>query len=474
ATAIGKKLKTMGWDVIATSEDFNFHSQIWNEAWNNGQNDENGQCYNATTHRGDINITAGSYAAFLGQRTIFDTDGLCLFYNTNTVNKQVLESTESWTAWNEHYGYTDHGADGLINKGYRFYVVRLNDGTEFDLYFMHMDADSDAEDNAARETQIKQLAKAILNSNNKRPIIVMGDTNCRYTRDRLKTCFIDAINSDDRFTCKDPWIQYGRQGVYPTYGAESIMAEHKSGDNAGNKEGCVGVRQGEVVDKVFYINNTESNIRIVAESYCQDRSFINEAGEPLADHWPCVVEFSYHDYDPAIDDVEEEKEECDMSGTYYLRNKQTGYYLKAGGWWGTHAVQGDYGSLMTLDRLPDGTYTLKSNTGNLSQGDPYMDRPEDEVYYWELKQIGTYYAVTYNNGTKALTSNDPTTFAYGPNHRYVTCADYTGDDWQQWELVTKDELKVEMLKGTTEDPYNCTFLMSGANFDRNDDLGIAR
>lgn len=472
ATAIGKKLKTMGWDVIGVSEDFNYHSQIWNQAWNNGVNDENGQCYNATTHRGDINITAGSYAAFLGQKTIFDTDGLCVFYNTNTVNKDVLESSEKWVKWNEHYGYTDHGADGLIDKGYRFYVVRLNDGTEFDFYTLHMDADSDTPDNAARETQLKQLANAILASHNGRPIIIAGDTNCRYTRDRIKTAFIDAINSDSRFTCKDPWIEFGRRGKYPKYGSNSIMAEDKS--DPSNKEGMEGFLRGEVVDKCWYINNTESDIRIVAESYHQDLSFINEEGEPLADHWPCVVEFSYHDYDPAIDDVEEEeeKDENDLSGTYYLRNRETGKFLKAGGMWGTHAVQGEYGAKMEMT-LVNGKYTLESPIGGLTQGDPYMDQTAAE---WTLVQNGTYYSFTYddNGTTKALTGNDVTTFPYGPNTRYVTCANYNAaDSWQQWELLTKAELEVEMANASEEKPFNCTHLLPGANFDRNDGDGNA-
>lgn len=457
ATAIGKKVKQMGYDFIGVSEDFNFHSELWNEAWNGGVDDENGFAYNATTHRGKLEATISAIAGIAVQRSpLFNTDGLCLFYKQN----HVTVSGETCVAWNKHYGYTSDGADGLIDKGYRFYVVTLEDGTELDVYILHMDAETSEGDNAARKTQIIQLANAILASKNGRPIIIMGDTNCRYTRDPLKTCLIDAINADERFTIKDPWIECEKDGLYPALGSSSLMV------------GELGYQKGEVVDKLFYINNTESAIRIKALSYLQDITFVNEQGEPLADHWPCVAEFEYHAYDPAVDDVLEgdlESTDC------YLRNKQTGYFLKAGGWWGTHAMQGDYGTKMSLTKMPDGKYVLLTPMGSLCQGDPYMNNPNNDR--WTLYEKDNYYAFTYddNGTTRALTANDPTTIPYGPNRRYVTCADYNqNDDYQKWKLLTEQDLKREMLMSYAKGvAYNCTHLIGGANFDRNDATSIA-
>jgi len=454
ATAIGNKLRTMGYDVVGVSEDFNFHSELWTAAWNDGAGG-----YNATTHRGKISVTASTYAKYIvSESPLFDIDGLCLFYKMANVDADVLSNSESWTSWNEHYGYADNGADGLIDKGYRYYLVQLADGTQFDLYIMHMDAEVSTGDIEARASQLTQLADAILASSNGRPIIVMGDTNCRYTRDRVKTLFIDAINADSRFTVKDPWVEYGQDGIYPACNGNSIMASE------------YGYRKGEVVDKVFYINNTESDIRLVAESYVQDLSFVDDSGTALADHWPCVVEFSYHDYDPTIDDAVDE----DLSGTtYYVRNVESGAFLKAGGWWGTHAVQGEYGSPMTIAKLSSGKYVLQSNIGYVTQGDPYMDGAQTS---WTLVQSGDYYIFTYddNGTTMALTGNDATTFPAGPNTRYVTCATLdTSDDWQKWELLTAEDLEDEMQFATSSNPYNVSYLLPGANFDRNDTDGNA-
>ncbi len=437
ATAIGQKLVGMGFDVIGVSEDFNYNDEIMAQI---------GSVYSQGTHRGKIDGGLDVLAKYLAQQTLFDTDGLNLFWKT----KGVSATGESWTAWNEHNGYTDHEADGLINKGYRYYLITLADGTQFDLYITHMEAGSDEGDISARATQLTQLANAILASNTSRPVIFMGDTNCRYTRDQLKSLFIDRINADSRFTIKDPWVEYAWQGITPT-GSNAIMASQ------------YGYRRGEVVDKVFYINNTRSNIRLQAESYRQDLAFVDDSGEPLADHWPCVVTFSYHDYDPLIDDV------ADM-GTIenvYLRNCATGFFLKEGGWWGTHAVQGDYGCKLTFTQLPSGKYVLQSPMGYVSQDDPYMDAATPSQ--WTLIEQDGSYRLTYDsNGTaKALTANDPATFPFGPNRRYVTCAAFNPDDtYQQWEMLTTDDLLAEMADATGD--YNATFLLSGANFDRND------
>src|SRR5699024_10620668 len=122
-----------------------------------------------------------------------------------------------------------NGADGMIDKGYRSYQVEFAPGVVVDVYILHMDADSDAEDIAAREAQLTQLADAIKASDNGNPIIVMGDTNCRYTREKLETLFIGAINEDERFTVQDAWIEKVRDGVYPVNGSSDIVANDKGG-----------------------------------------------------------------------------------------------------------------------------------------------------------------------------------------------------------------------------------------------------
>ncbi|MCF0199155.1 MAG: hypothetical protein HUK02_07500, partial [Bacteroidaceae bacterium] len=452
ATAIGRRLNTSGYDVVGLMEDFNFHSEIMAQATD----------YTAMTHRGKIESTAEAIERIAFQKSpVFDIDGLELL----TRNAHATASGESWTAWASHNGYTDSGADGLIDKGYRYYTITLTDGTEFDLYILHMDAETNPADNAAREAQLQQLAQAILASNNGRPILVMGDTNCRYTRDPLQTKFINLINADARFTCKDAWIEHVRDGIYPAQNGNSIMVDAE------------GYRRGEVVDKIFYINNTASNIRIAAEQFRQDLSFVGEDGYPLADHWPIVVEFSFHNYDPAIDDVEEE---LHTQSGLYLRNRATGYFLKAGGRWGTHAVQGDYGLPCELTQLSDGQYVLNSAEGNVNHG-AYMDGSGADK--WQLTQQGDFVTFSFidSGKMKALSAADPFIFSEhtpfnptSPNQRYVWVEDFNANSqYQQWQLLTKEQLLEEALFATPDHPFDLTFMLPGANFDRNDP-GVAQ
>ena len=260
--AISQKMATYGWDIIGVSEDFNYHTELMSALTN----------YSSGTSRGGVSGLSN------------DTDGLNLIWK-NTISV----SGESWTSWNDNYASgtfgTGNGADTMIDKGYRFYQAQIAEGVVVDVYILHMDADSDAEDIAARESQLKQLASAIKASSNGNPIIVMGDTNCRYTRENLKTLFIDSINEDSRFTIQDAWIEKIYNGTYPTYGADAMVAIDKGGTYE--------YPQAEIVDKVFYINNTDSEVTLTANSYTIATDFTDDSGTALADHWPVVVEFAY-------------------------------------------------------------------------------------------------------------------------------------------------------------------------------------
>ena len=259
---ISDKMAERGWDIIGVAEDFNYNEELMLSLTD----------YNSGTHRGGVS----------GLRN--NTDGLNLIWK-----KSIGVTGEKWVSWNTDYSTgifgEGNGADGMIDKGYRFYQATVAEGVTVDVYILHMDADSDAGDIAARESQLTQLADAIKASDNGNPIIVMGDTNCRYTREHLETLFIDAINADERFTIQDAWIEKVRGGAYPTYGGEALVAIDKGGS--------YGYPEAEIVDKVFYINNTDSSVTLRANSYVIATDFTDTDGAALADHWPVVVEFTY-------------------------------------------------------------------------------------------------------------------------------------------------------------------------------------
>lgn len=264
ATAIGEYLKNKGIDVVALSEDFNYHNAIV---------DALGDGYKWGSYRGGL--TTDKYEANIR----FNTDGLEFLTKLPT-----SFSNESWTDWSKSNGKFTNGADELIKKGYRYYTVNLGDGVLVDFYTMHMDADDAAEDNAARATQWEQLCNAILKSNSGRPIIVMGDTNSRYTRDDIYGKFITPLSS--KYDVTDAWVQLCRGGEAPTRGDEALVVPDDK------KLDAEAYKSNEIVDKVIYLNPKDATYKLTANTIDFDVANYQKDGELLGDHVPVIVGFN--------------------------------------------------------------------------------------------------------------------------------------------------------------------------------------
>lgn len=268
STSIGEYIEDSGIDILALSEDFNFYNEINAAA----------PSYATMTQRESIPTEVG-LGSLNNSLFPFDTDGLNLMYKNN-----LTVTGESMTAWNEHYSPTtnyvvidvpdQNGADGMIDKGFRFYQVQVAAGVVVDVYILHMDAETDPGDNAARASQIDQLMTAVDNNHNGNPIIIMGDTNCRYTRDPLQSKIISR-------GFHDPWIDLERNETYPQMGDNALMV------------GDLGYQKGEVVDKVFYRNVANSPLQITASDYFVDADGYTDDGGLLGDHPPVIVTFDY-------------------------------------------------------------------------------------------------------------------------------------------------------------------------------------
>ncbi len=263
AKAIGEYLKNKGIDVVAMSEDFNYHSDLIGAL---------GSGYSVGTYRGGL--TMDNYNANIS----FNTDGLGFL-----AKSPVVFSNESWTEWNEKYGKFTNGADELIRKGFRYYTVDLGDGVLVDFYIMHMDAETDAEDNAARASQWAQLCAAIQARNSGRPVIVMGDTNSRYTRDDIYGKFITPLSSD--YDVTDAWVKLCQNGTAPTLGAEALVIP------SDQKLSSAAYRNYEIVDKVIYLNPKNAAYTLEAETIDFDADNYQSNGELLGDHVPVIVKF---------------------------------------------------------------------------------------------------------------------------------------------------------------------------------------
>ncbi len=436
------------WGFVGLSEDFNFHTELMSSI---------SQLYNSGTHRGTVSGTSN------------DTDGLGLL-----CAKCYSFSDESWTSWNVSDGdllgnlTEDNGADEMIDKGYRYYKITIADGFEIDVYVLHMDAASRQADIEARESQLAQLATEVISKTgtNKRPAIILGDTNCRYTREQLKTGFIDVINADSRFTIKDAWVELMWGGAYPTYGANAMMTSE------------YGMQKGEIVDKIFYINTTESDLTLKANSYLHDESVT------VSDHRPVVVNFTLTNPNgTAVENsswqvnggviVEDENmlDGCQVTDgtTYYIKNVSTGLYLNSGATWGTQACEGSAGMPITVT-LSNGKYRLGTLSGSMSAvSSPYMDNGDNTT--WTLQEVANtqYQYYLKINDTQALSSTGEQANANSTEDYVVSCKAFNADDdKQKWVLLTEERMKEEMANATTYEPFDVTPLLKAAGFDRMD------
>lgn len=443
---MSKLVSQKGWDFFGVSENFNYNDQLMSEI---------GGIYNTGTYRGAIPSSVTNVVPYLAGNKWFDTDGLNLLWRSN-----ISVSDEAWYLWNKRNGITEDGADQLIAKGFRYYTVRIAAGLEVDVYILHMDAETTPADNEAREIQMTQLVDMILASDNKRPIIIMGDTNCRYTRDNLKGLMFERIKADERFDIHDPWIDFPRGGVMPTLGAGSIMVPgHFDGTNH------EAFQTGEVVDKIFYINNKDASAKLTAKSYLHDTDFTWPDGSEISDHYPIVIEFEIENVGNKL-----------TGGAYYLRNVGTGQFLQVGGTWDTQAILSKTGRELTLtEQATKDVFTVNSKIGDgwLSVEDNYNmfvdaenDKNRAQKEWTFTKNDDGYYTITCthtignNNQKLAITARDG----------IVVNADPNADDPNQlWEVISREQLISNLKMASKDNPIDATFLIKGYRFGRNDD-----
>ena len=252
----------LGWDIIAASEDFEYNTQLVDGLSN----------YSHGTYRGTVGIgqAFGSTA---------DTDGLNFFWNTSTTSA----TGETYVRYNDAEGDLYNGANTCIKKGFRHYEVTVDatNNIVIDVYITHMNTYSgsgNTESNAyvkAVLSQLRQLRDYVLENAkaNKRPAIIMGDTNMRYTRHNIKTNFLDVVaayDSNAGYTVSDPWVEFHRGGVYPQWNSLSLMTRFAFAGDTTNDIVCADNQKGEVVDKIWYINVPGAEVQLKATAHKND------------------------------------------------------------------------------------------------------------------------------------------------------------------------------------------------------------
>ncbi|RLN56811.1 hypothetical protein BBJ29_005524 [Phytophthora kernoviae] len=239
---IGKRISN--WDIVNAQEDFNYHTYIYSE---------NTNLYRTATSGG---IPFG--------------DGLNTLSNFSFSNTTDLTRTK----WSDCS--TFDGADCLTPKGFTFLEIQLDDDITFDLYNLHADAGVTDADEVARASNLEQLSEYITANSADNAVIVMGDTNTRYTRsaDTIRE-FAEGLG------LTDGWVEYVRNGVYPTKGADAIVCDQSNMTNT-----C------EVVDKILFRGNNYITLNLDKWNN-ENAAFLDDSGAMLSDHPPISSTFSW-------------------------------------------------------------------------------------------------------------------------------------------------------------------------------------
>ncbi|MFJ6792969.1 jacalin-like lectin [Streptomyces sp. NPDC091268] len=168
--------------------------------------------------------------------------------------------------------------DCLTPKGFTFTRERLAEGVYVDFYNLHTNAGTSEGDLAARAANLNQLTAFIGTHSAGNAVVVMGDTNTRYTRAGDTIAEFAAANR-----LSDPWVDLVRGGVPPAKGSDPLLCDQSLPTVP---DTC------EVVDKVLYRGSALVSLR--ATSYRNEHAaFLTGDGLMLSDHDPVAVGFSW-------------------------------------------------------------------------------------------------------------------------------------------------------------------------------------
>lgn len=231
--------RTMGFDVVSVQEDFNYHAALY-----------------ATARHPFRTPTSG---------------GVPFGSGLNTMSTLPLSAPRR-TTWRRCFL-----EDCLTPKGFTQMRLTLAPGVEIDLYNAHMNAQTSLGALRARRSNVDQLAEAIRARSAGRAVLVMADTNTRYTRsaDNIRHLTADGLG------LTDAWVQSQRGGTPPPQGSPALTCEL-----AETRQDC------ETVDKILF--RSGGGISLTLNGFTRESTdFFDAAGRPLSDHAPVSARFSW-------------------------------------------------------------------------------------------------------------------------------------------------------------------------------------
>jgi len=179
--------------------------------------------------------------------------------------------------WRHCSGFVGHGSDCLAPKGFSLARHELRPGVFLDVYNWHADAKDASRDRDARRAQVWQLIRFILDHSAGHAVLLMGDSNSRYTRpgDILPELL-------HRTGLRDVWLDLTRGGALPSLGHKLAACDPETASTG----------RCELVDKIFYRGSDQ--LELVPLRYAvEGRRFEDAQGRPLSDHEPVSAVFSF-------------------------------------------------------------------------------------------------------------------------------------------------------------------------------------
>lgn len=159
---------------------------------------------------------------------------------------------------------------------------------------------------------------------------------------------------------------------------------------------------------------------------------------------------------------------------YYIRNVATGLYVKHGGTWGTHAVEGRAAHPFALEAWANDVYAISSVNGYLSstasgQSDVkgfFMESTNRNDSKWKLVKVD---ATSNTSDYYYIESNGRRFASQSHASGQIGLANPDNNDArQQWQILTKDELvpaEISVAEGAEPVSIDVTALIDGSSFD---------
>jgi hypothetical protein len=223
--------------IVNVQEDFNWHADLYNDCDNH--------LYRTPT-----------------------TGGIGIGDGINTLSNFPFDDLDRVTWTNRA------DADALTPKGFSMVRVRLQEGVYVDVYNLHAQAGTSSADLADSSSDVEQMLGYIESNSAGNAIMVIGDSNTRYTRagqnmwEFLHHGFTDA------------WIQDIRSGDVPLIGNPLLCGAVETASPT-----C------EVTDKVLFRNN--GFLTLQPSQYVDRQDAVDGSGVQLSDHHPIEVDWRF-------------------------------------------------------------------------------------------------------------------------------------------------------------------------------------